>query len=159
MSTNPDLAMQELYRDALKETTIRQLTKDRDWTVFRAISETAAKHEQIEKEGYQRNYSARVDKVRQELIRKAGSKTHEHPTPYGTDRFNKGQIDRDAQRIIRHEHARKLATILSVETNGYEALCERIRERDKVMDRARNDFTRAVDRRNGHVRRDTGPSR
>lgn len=157
MSGNTEIAMQELYRDSLKEKTVRILSKDSDWTVFRAIQENAAKHLKEERESYRSDYAGRVDNVRRELIKKAGSKTFEHPTPFGVDKFNPDRINREAQRIVRNRHAQKMATILNVETSGYEALCERIQTRDQVKDLARDEFKRSVDRRTGQERRATGP--
>lgn len=159
MSFDADTAMQNMYRDALMEQTVRKLQTDPDWRRFRAITDAAQRQTVEENESYKADYALRVDKARQDLIRKAGAKTFDHPTPYGTDRFNKDQINRQAQKNVRHEHERKLHSIREAEVSGYEALGEDIRSRGRLKDHAHDDFARAVDRRAGQDRRMSGPER
>ena len=153
MSYDADMAMQEMYRDALMEQTVRHLQTDSDWRRFRAISGEAKKQRDQENQSYKDDYGLRVSKKIEELQRKAGSKTYEHPTPAGVDQFAPGRLHREAQRLVRHEHRQRLYAILNDEVAGYEALSEDIRARDRVRNHARDEFTRVVDRRNGPDRR------
>jgi len=153
MSYDADMAMQEMYRDALMEQTVRHLQTDSDWRRLRAISDTAKKHRDQENQGFKDDYGLRLSKKIEELQRKAGSKTYEHPTPAGVDQFASGRLNREAQRIVRHEHRQRLYAILNDEVAGYEALSEDIRTRGREKGRARDDFTRTVDRRTGQDRR------
>lgn len=156
MTLDTDIAMQRLYRDSLREATIRQLGTDHDWHRFRLITETAEKAEQQENADYEANYAARVDKERQDLIRKAGSKTYDHPTPAGTDRFNKNRIDRQAQQNVRHEHTNRLHAIVNQEVEHLGAFNADMRDRGRENGVAREAFTQATDRRMGQDRR--GPT-
>lgn len=157
MGFETDRALQDMYRDALAEQIVRTLVTGADWQRFKSIRDTARQKETHETDAYRRDYGARVDKVRRELIRKAGAKTHDHPTPFGVDRFNKDRINRQAQQIVRHDHANRLHGIVNDEVSALETLRDDIADRGRVKDVARESFTRAVDRRAGPDRR--GPSR
>lgn len=153
MSFDTEYALQDIFREAVKEHLVLNLTTDADWARFRRISETARDQIEIENKSYRRDYKARIDKARQEILRKAGSLTHDHPTPHGIDRFDKDAINREAQRIVRHDHERRLCTIREQEIGSYEELQRDIRTRDQNKGRARVSFTRATDRRSGPDRR------
>lgn len=157
MGFETDRALQEMYRDALKEQVIRQLSTDADLIRYRSIQTDAQARRDHETDAYRRDYGARVDKVRRELLRKAGAKTHDHPTPFGVDRFNKDRINRQAQQIVRHDHANRLHRIVNDEVSALESLRDDIANRGRVKDSARESFARAVDRRASPDRR--GPSR
>ncbi|CUI01865.1 hypothetical protein [Leisingera aquaemixtae] len=153
MSFDTEYALQDIFREAVKEHLVLNLKTDADWTRFRAISESARDQINTENESYRRDYEARVDKARQKILHKAGSLTHDHPTPHGIDRFDKDVINREAQRIVRHDHARRLYTIREDEITGYEALQTDIRARGQIRGQARDPFNRATERRSGPDRR------
>ncbi|MEM7724622.1 MAG: hypothetical protein AAF376_19990 [Pseudomonadota bacterium] len=157
MGFETDRALQEMYRDALAEQIVRTLVTGADWQQFKSIRDGARQKETQETDAYRQDYAARVDKVRRELLRKAGAKTHDHPTPFGVDRFNKDRINRQAQQIVRHDHANRVHRIVSDEVSALEGLRDDIAGRSRVKDIARGAFARAVDRRAGPDRR--GPSR
>jgi len=61
---------------------------------------------------YRREYKIRVDVAYQMLMRKAAAHKPElKPPGFGVDRFNKGTLTRDAQRLVRMEHARTMARL------------------------------------------------
>ena len=156
MTSDTDIALQELYRDGLIEKTVRQLGRDADWQRFRFITSTAREARAQENKDYEENYAARVDKERQELIRKAGSKTFEYPTPMGTDRFSKDRIDRQAQLNVRNDHVNRLHAIVNEEVGHLEAFNADMRDRGRNKGMAREAFTQSTDRRTGQDRR--GPT-
>ena len=67
MSYDADMAMQEMYRDALMEQTVRHLQTDSDWRRFRAISGEAKKQRDQENQSYKDDYGLRVSKKIEEL--------------------------------------------------------------------------------------------
>ncbi|WP_171173684.1 hypothetical protein [Ruegeria sp. HKCCD8929] len=159
MSYDADHAMQQMHLEAVKEQTIRLLQTDADWKRFRSNLTSAQKQIDDEKQSYKDEYAQRVSKAYQELQRKAGAKTYDYPTPFGTDRFNKDRNQQQAHKMARHEHAQRLYRIREAEIAGYESLGEDIRTRGRLKDHAHDDFARAVDRRDGQDRRVSGPER
>ncbi|MDJ0826435.1 MAG: hypothetical protein QNJ16_13095 [Rhodobacter sp.] len=153
MSFATERAMQEMYCGAIKEKTIRMLQHDVDWRRFRANSERAIARTAEENESYKTDYVLRVGKAREELLRKAGSLTHEHPTPVGTDRFDGDRINRLAQTKVRDDHERTLLAILNDEITGYEDIEESIRAREHFRGGPTKEFKRTTDRRSGRDRR------
>ena len=102
---------------------------------------------------FERDRPQLLAKAKAQIIAKAGSKTHEHPTPFGIDRFNKSNIDAEAAQQIERAHQGRLLKIREDEAQGYSELKQDIRAREGVRDMARDAFARSTDRRRA------GPSR
>ena len=158
-----ELQMAEAFRDAVEETIVRELRNDADWARFKEIKQTAIEDRRKEEADFKRDKPQLLAEARKKLIDEAGSRTLEHPTPFGTDRFSKEANDRRAHEIVETEHQTRLLAITETETKGYEALEAEIHEREGLEQRPTRAFARSTDRRSGPDRRTSqdrrGPSR
>lgn len=157
MPTEIELGVAEMFRDATQSAVFIDLRTDADWSRFNAIKDAADRHTDHAIKGYERERPERLAEARKAIIDRAGALTHDHPTPQGTDRFDKAAIDRQAHRKVKADHESHLRAIRQQEADSYVALRADIRAREGVRDHARDAFTHATDRRIDVARR--GPSR
>jgi len=153
MVSDLEVGMATMFRDATMQNTTLELRTQADWDRFTGIQKNARQKEQDEKTSLQRDKPQLLAEARQALIDKAGSLTHEHPTPSGTDRFNKSDIDRQAGIKIENVHQARLLGIKQDEAEAYSTLKEDIRAREGVRGNSREAYTQAIDRRSGPDRR------
>jgi hypothetical protein len=153
MTTDIELGMAEMFRDATKQSVVLELRTPQDWDRFNEIKDMAKQHEREETEYFQREKPLLLATARKELIDKAGSLTLEHPSPFGTDRFNKDAIERQANMQVENDHQARLLGIKARESDGYAELSYDIQAREGVRDHARDAFARSTDRRDGQDRR------
>ncbi len=153
MSSDIEIGIAEMFRDAVKQNIVMELRTQADWDRFKEIDEAARAQTAEENRAFQHDRSQRLVEARKEIIDRAGAITHDHPTPFGTDKFDKAAIDRQANRKVDADHQRCLLAIQQREADSYVALREDIHTREGIRDQARDAFTRSVDRRNGDDRR------
>ncbi|KIC51052.1 hypothetical protein [Tateyamaria sp. ANG-S1] len=153
MHTSLDLGVTTLFRDATKQNLMSSLKTTSDWERFKQIDRNARAAEQQEKDTFDRDKADLLAKAREELINEAGSKTFEHPTPLGTDRFNKTTIDAEARRRVEQAHETRLIKIREDEGLAYAKLKQDIRAREQARELPSNEFNRVNDRRDGQDRR------
>ncbi|WP_386627518.1 hypothetical protein [Sulfitobacter geojensis] len=153
MTSDITLGMAEMFRDANRESVTLELRTPQDWDRFNKIKDMAKQHEREETEFFQREKPLLLAEARKELIDKAGSLTLEHPSPFGTDRFNKDTIERQAHMQVGNDHQARLLGIKARESDGYAELREDIQAREGLRDHAREAFARSTDRRDGQDRR------
>jgi hypothetical protein len=153
MTTDIGLGMADLFRDVNMESVTLELRTPQDWDRFNEIKDTAKQHEREETEYYQREKPLLLAAARKEIIDKAGSLTLDHPSPFGTDRFNKDAIERQAHAQVENDHQARLLGIKARESDGYAELRHDIHAREGVRDHAREAFARSTDRRDGQDRR------
>ena len=153
MEQTLELDVATMFRDATMQSVVLELRTPADWDHFNEVDQTAKQREMDEVQDYTNNKDQRLTDARKELIDKAGALTHEHPTPFGTDRFNKSDIDRQAKIKVENDHQTCLLGILQDEAEAYSELTGDIRAREGLRDHARDDFNITTDRRDGADRR------
>ena len=143
MSVELELGISTMYRDATMQSIVLELRTPSDWDRFNDIRAKAAKAEEDEIARFDRDKPELLAKAREELIDKAGSLTHVHPTPIGTDLFDKSEIDRQAHILVENDHLGRILKIRNAETEALSELKDDIQTRERKRGRARDDFTRS----------------
>lgn len=131
-----------------------------EWTSYKKLVAEFAKERQVARRTFQEKFESRISKASEKLINEAGSrKRHFLPRGFGGDAFNKDEIRRKAQLIVRHQHRAELADIDARETSVTQSFVSqaevRIQQREKLI----GDFQTATDRRIGQERRTRSWSR
>lgn len=153
MVTDIQLGIATMFSDATRQSVVLDLRSDADWARFNEIDSRAQKRTNDEIRDFEANYDERVASARKEIIDRAGAKTFDHPSPFGTDKFSKSEINRQAVTKVQKDHDARLIQIKQEEAEAYHSLRHDIHEREGVRDIARDAFTRATDRRLGQDRR------
>jgi len=153
MPSEIEIAIADMFSDATRQSMVTELRTQDDWDRFKTIDETARQRTRDEIDGFERDRPLRLAAARNDIIDKAGSLTFEHPTPFGTDKFDKDEIERQAVARVFNEHQSNLMGIKVDEVEAYDGLRAEIHVREGVMDQARDAFARSTDRRNGEDRR------
>ena len=159
MISDIELGVATMFRDATQQNIILELRKPEDWAQFNKLRDMAAERERNAVERFERDKPQLIAEARKEIIERAGAKTFEHPTPFGTDRFSKSEIDRQARHSVEMDHQAEILRLRTDEAESYAELKHDICERENVRDLARDAFARATDRRSGADRRMAGPQR
>lgn len=153
METDLETGIATMFRDVTMESVVLELRTKADWDRFTGIKDTAKQRTKDEVDGFERDKPELLIKARKELIDKAGSLTLTHPTPFGTDKFDKSAIAGQAAVKITNDHKARLLGIKFEETKSYDELTQDIHAREDVRDQARDAFARTTDRRKGEERR------
>lgn len=148
-----ELGIAEMFSDATRQSMVQELRTQDDWDRFNAIDQNARQRTRDEIDGFERDRPLRLAAARKDIIDKAGALTFEHPTPFGTDKFNKDEIERQAVARVFNDHQSTLMSIKADEVAAYDTLRADIHAREGVRDLARDAFARSTDRRNGDERR------
>lgn len=147
MPSKIELGVAAIFRDATMQSVILELRTIADWDRFNTIKDGAKQRTKEEVDGFERDRPARLAAARKKIIDKAGEKNFEHPAPFGTDKFDKATIERQAVTKIFNEHYSALMKIKGEETKSYDSLRDDIHAREGVRDVAREAFGRSTDRR------------
>lgn len=153
MSSEIEFSVASMFRDTVRQSMVLEMRKPADWERYRAIEAEFRERTRAEVDHFETNRTELLAAARKEIIDKAGSMTFEHPTPFGTDRFNKDEIDRQAVTTIVNDHQRRLIGIREQECAAYDELRDDIHAREGMRDHARDNFSHATDRRRGGDRR------
>ncbi len=153
METDLETGIATMFRDATMESVVLELRTKADWNRFSDIKDTAKQRTKDEVDGFEQDKPELLIKARKELINRAGSLRLEHPTPFGTDKFNKSAIARQAAVKITNDHRARLLGIKTDETDAFSELKQDIHAREGVRDHARDAFALTNDRRAGEERR------
>ncbi|MCF6277212.1 MAG: hypothetical protein L3J16_00465 [Anaerolineales bacterium] len=153
MEFDIELGVATMFRDATMQSIVPELRTEADWDRFNNIKDTAKQRTKEEVDDFERDKPQRLVEARKDLIDKAGSLTLEHPTPFGTDKFEKSAIERQAASKITNDHQARLLGIKSEETEAYSNLKQSIHTREGVQDQARDAFARTTDRQKGEHQR------
>jgi len=145
MTSEIESAMALMFRDATQQSVIAELRNDADWEVFNKIRDIANERERNLTERFKRDKDDLIARARQELIDQAGANTLEHPTPFGTDRFSKTEIERRATIQVENAHETQLQRIRSDEAEGYEELNNKIRAREGLAGHTLENVDRATE--------------
>lgn len=157
MSSETELSMVTMFRDATKQSIILELRTQDDWDSFNTIDKDARDRTKDEVDGFERDRNARVAAASKKLIDEAGELNLEHPAPFGTDKFDRAVIERQAVTQVFNEHWSTLVSIKTEEAEAYATLKDDIHARENTRGLARESFGDAADRRIGVERR--GPTR
>jgi hypothetical protein len=147
MPSELELGLAMTFRDATMQSVILELRTIADWDRFNTIRDGAKQRTKEEVDGFERDRPARLAAARKDIIDKAGEKNFEHPAPFGTDKFDKAAIERQAVTKIFNDHYSTLMKIKGEETKAYDGLRDDIHAREGVRDMAREAFGRSTDRR------------
>lgn len=147
MSTEIELGVATMFRDAISQSVALELRTPADWEHYDLIKTRAKMQTKDEVDRFKTDRSDLLAAARKEIIDRAGAKTFEHPTPFGTDKFDKSAIDRQAVAKIFNDHEAALLKIKTEEAESYQSLRHEIIERESVHDRVNNAFDRATDQR------------
>lgn len=109
----------------------QSLTSEEDWQRYTEIGDRHEKLRSAERQDFKDQFDDRMSAARKKVIDEAGSKTLEHPTPFGTDRFNSRLIDRKALAQVNKDHHRTIAQIDKSEMQELETLMAQARDRDR----------------------------
>lgn len=153
MENDLELGIATMFSDATMQSVVPELRKPEDWGRFNEVIDTAKKDEQDEVDSFRDDKEQRRTDARKNLIDKAGSLTFEHPTPFGTDSFDKSAIDGQVEIKVENDHQAVLLGIVERRTEGFAELKQDIHAREGVRDQARDAFARTTDRRGGEERR------
>ncbi len=97
-----------------------KLLISKDWQEFQKIKNSYATERQLAEDNYVREYDRRVEVARKKLIAKAGQKNRDFKHRlFGTDKFDKATITRQAHAQVRYVHH---ALLLELETKEKEAV-------------------------------------
>lgn len=152
MEIDIQASIEKMFRDATMQSAVIQLRSQDDWDRFNAIREHARTQKEAEEQNFERDRPKLLAKAREELIHRAGALTHEHPTPVGTDRFDKDRINTQAEKLVDQAHQARLQAIQTEEVQGFVLLKDDILAREGSRGRARESFNRVNDSRNGQDR-------
>ena len=147
MDEDLQLGVTTLFRDATKQNLMSALKTPQDWQQFHNIKAEAKKLERAEKEAFDLNKDNLVAEALEKIINEAGSKTLEHPTPFGTDKFSTSANAAEALRRVERAHQGRLTKIRDDEGFAYAALNQGIRIREQSQGVATRDFNLVNDRR------------
>lgn len=148
---------QRLHR-AFKEGSMKleaeRLQRPRDFGTMRAIVEGHRMRMWEANAVYKAEYKTRVEVRMRELIDLRGKKTLDHRHPQGmADRFSPNDVRRQAERDVRHDHEKHLARLRRQREEDMRGFLRGVARKDAVQGKAKDGFTRAVDRRKGQQRR------
>lgn len=148
-----ELGVAAMFRDAVKKSIVIELRNQSDWDRFKGIDETARQQTRDEVDGFERGRPARLAAARKVIIDKAGEKNFDHPAPFGTDKFDKDVIERQAVIKIFNDHQSTLLGIKGEEIEAYDSLRQDIHAREGIGERPRDAFARNAERRDTLDRR------
>ncbi len=154
---------QRLHR-AFKDSSMKlegeRLNRPRDFGTMRAIVEGHRMRMWEAQEVYKQEYATRVELRMRELIDQRGKKTLDHRHPQGiADRFNASDLRRQAERDVRHDHEKHLARLRRQREEDMRGFLHGVARKDAIQGKAKDGFTRAVDRRKGMERRTSDQAR
>lgn len=156
---NEDL--QKLFGTASRKQAAARILNDKEWSKIREIEERHAAEQRYQNRCFEFEYKSRFEQARRRLINKAGRPKKDFVNRlFGRDVFDGDTIDRQADRIVRREHARLTDHLERQKDKQIEKLLQRSERQRKLKEKPLRDFNRAADRRSGPDRRQrAGPSR
>ncbi len=138
----------DLRREAAKV-----LSND-EWAEYKKQAEKFDGERRYVKRAYEHEYPARFAKAQRRLINEAGSvKRRLVYKVFGSDTFDKGEINRRAQMNVRRAHNNDLARIDQREGDVLRSMLSKAQKHSKEREKPIKDFQKTVDRRAGPDRR------
>jgi hypothetical protein len=115
----------------------QSLKSEGDWQRYTEIGERHEKLRSAERQDFKDRFDDRMSAARKKVIDEAGSKTLEHPTPIGANRFNPRLIDRKALARVQQDHHQTIAQIDKSEMQELENLMAQARQRSRSKEPVR----------------------
>jgi len=163
VSDDPYKELAKTFDKTMRPKSITMMMND---TEYKERIQIQKQHKEIriEKEHlYRAEYPSRVANEAKALMRKDGAKTRDYKPRFGMDdRFNGGNINLQAEKIVRGKHKITMANLREAERNDLGKLYDRVEHRNNNRGKAKTDFNKTTNRRSGADRRNqvrTGPKR
>ncbi|AXX98093.1 hypothetical protein [Profundibacter amoris] len=138
----------DLRREAAK------ILGQEEWAAYKKQAEKFDGERRYVKRAYELEYPHRFAKAQRRLINEAGSvKRRLVYKVFGSDAFDKGEINRRAQMNVRGAHNNDLAQIDQREGDVLRSMLSKAQKRSVQREKPIKDFQKAVDRRSGMERR------
>lgn len=156
--TSEPINLSKQIRQAYKLASLRheaaKMLRGNDQVAYSKVVMAFAEQRKLEIQSFHNEYRTRVEVERKRLIDQAGEKNRNFQHRwFGSDRFDKAAITRQAQRNVRHHHESTLARLDKQETEVVDGMLERAGHREALREKPKHDFEKAVDRRQGKDRR------
>jgi len=153
-----DLPLRDALRTAFARATLRReaemIREPRFWQALTRLQERCNAARGRENDLFAARHAERVAATRRRLIDEAGRKDVDlKPRFAGIDRLSPEATLRDARRLVRDAHQRRLDRIDDFEHRTLDRLVRRAQEAEMVREHACAAFLRAADRRTGPQRR------
>ena len=154
MSSSISKQLRQTYDLAsLRREAAMDLSSD-EWKQYQKIRETHDMSRRFEIRQYEIEYQTRLEAARELLIDKAAARSLDFKHRwFGSDRFNKSEIDRQAHRQVLSDHRRKIASLDRIEQHELTALLDEVQKRHADSEKPKRDFRKAANRRSGIERR------
>lgn len=131
-----------------------------EWTAYKKQADKFDGERRYVKRAYELEYPARIAKARRRLINEAGSvKRRLVHKVFGSDVFDKNEINRRAQMNVRRAHHSDLSRIDQRECDALRTMLNKSQNLTAQREKPIKDFQKAVDRRSGQERRTRSWSR
>lgn len=131
-----------------------RVLNNEEWKTYKKVVENLGGDRRYTKRAFELEYADRVSKAQRRLINKAGSvKRRLVDKRFGSDPFNKHEINRQAQLEVRASHRQDMARIDQRECDAIRPMLENAQVRIQAREKPIKDFQKAVDRRLGEDRR------
>ncbi len=124
MAFDIELELQKTFAAAVRENAEKHLVAPEHRLQALEIAEKHEALRQAERDDLKERFDERLDDARQKIIAEEGSLRLEHPTPFGTDRFDKTRIDERALGRVERDHEMTLAKIDTSEAEALHQLAE-----------------------------------
>ena len=146
--------IQETFRRVSLQREAAHGLKGEDWERYREIQDGYGQKIARERAIYSEEYDTRVEAASKALINRAGAKERSFlPRFLGVDRFQKAEIDRQAHRAVRQDHARTVQGLEDAMHGETEELLKAAEQRGELGRKTKREFATATDRRSGTERR------
>ncbi|MEM7522450.1 MAG: hypothetical protein AAF360_01560 [Pseudomonadota bacterium] len=124
MAFDIELELQKTFAAAVRENAETHLVAPEYRLQAQEIAEQHEALRRAERDDLKEHFGQRMDDARRKIIAEEGSLTLEHPTPFGTDRFDKTRIDERALGRVERDHEMTLAMIDTSEAEALRELAE-----------------------------------
>ncbi len=119
---------------------------------FENIQQKFDKQRVVTERLYAHEYKTRVQVAHRDLLNKAGAKTMElKPSFFGIDRFNKDDLNRQAQLNVRLDHQQSMDRLDSQELSESKSFLQKCSRRKEYLE----SFKKSTERRRSQTRRES----
>lgn len=151
--------LQQTFHEASMHYALNVLNRSEDFAQANDIITKGEAERDDLNQTYIQEFDNRIDVERLRLINEAGSLTHEHPAPFGVDRFNHANITERARNLVVNDHEGALQQSYDSQQGKMDDLMGQARNRDSRQGDVTQEFNRMEERRDGKERRSPSRSR
>ena len=154
MSFNPSAELKKSFDLASLRHFAKKHLRGEDWQVVQKVMKTFDDNRRYERRDYKLNYETRLNAARTKLIDKAGAKTKSFKHRwFGNDQFSATAINKQADRMVRSSHLKAMEFLDAEEQQTLSRLCDLVKPNRALKQKTKQDFEKAVDRRQTPERR------